>query len=69
MGVELFSTDYVLLKHGEPLEPLDVMYAKQTVIELVRDGFVLRDGEAFVSMAHLPDGLKERYTKAMGGSK
>ncbi len=66
MGVELFSTDYVLLKDGEPLEPLDVIYDKQTVIEVERDGFLLHEGESFVAMTDLSDELKERYIKAMG---
>jgi len=38
--------DYILTKNGKPVEE-DVIYAAESVIELINDGFKLEDGEKF----------------------
>ena len=59
--IKLNDTDYVLLKNGEPVEGLDVRYDQSSVIDLFDSGFVLEEGERFVSMTELPLELQERY--------
>ena len=63
--VELYDTDFVLFKNGEPVEPLDVVYAIESVQELLDDGFELEDGEAFISMTALPLEWQNRYIEAI----
>jgi hypothetical protein len=38
--------DYILTKNGIPIEK-DVIYAAESVIELINDGFKLEEGEKF----------------------
>jgi len=38
--------DYILTKNGKPVEE-DVIYAAESVIELINGGFKLEDGEKF----------------------
>ena len=63
--VELYDTDFVLFKNGEPVEPLDVVYAIESVQELLDDGFELEDGEAFISMTALPLEWQNKYIEAI----
>jgi hypothetical protein len=63
--VELYDTDFVLFKNGEPVEPLDVVYAIESVQELLDDGFEFEDGEAFISMTALPLEWQNKYIEAI----
>lgn len=57
----LHQDDYVLLKDGEPVEALDVIYHHSSVIDLFNNGFRLEDDEAFVSMTELSLQQQEQY--------
>ena len=46
--IVLNKTDYVLFKDGNPVEPLDIIYAKESMQQLLADGFELKDGEQFI---------------------
>ena len=63
--VELYDTDFVLFKNGEPVESLDTIYAKESMQELLDDGFELEDGEEFISMTELPLEWQNKYIKAI----
>jgi len=65
----LYSTDYVILADGEPLESLDVIYSVTEVIKLINSGFALEKNEEFVAMTDLSDELKARYINALGDNK
>ncbi len=57
----LYKTDYVLFKDNKPIEPLDIIYAEQSVKDLFEEGFKLEDGEQFISMTELPIEWQEKY--------
>ena len=59
--MKLFSTDFVLLKNGKPMESLDIIYAKESVEESIANGLILKEGEEFVAMTDLPKELQEMY--------
>jgi hypothetical protein len=63
--VKLYDTDYVLFKDGNPVEPLDVVYAFESMQELLDDGFELEDSEAFISMTALPIEWQNKYIEAI----
>jgi hypothetical protein len=63
--INLYSTDYVILADGEPLESLDVIYSVTEVIKLINTGFALEKNEKFVAMTDLSDELKARYVKEL----
>ena len=63
--VKLYKTDFVLLKDGQPLESLDIIYNESSVKELFEDGFELEEGEEFVRMTDLSKELKEQYIKVI----
>jgi|TARA_B110000908_G_C10244381_1_gene447959 hypothetical protein len=60
---KLYSTDYVVIKNGEPTEPLDIIYSDESIIEMVNSGTttLCSDGEQFVSMTDLPLELQQKY--------
>ena len=57
----LYKTDYVLFKDNKPVEPLDIIYAEQSVKDLFEEGFELEEGEQFISMTELPIEWQEKY--------
>jgi len=59
--ITLHDTDFVLFKDGKPLEPLDIIYAKESMEELLEDGFELEEGEKFIKMTELPIEWQEKY--------
>ena len=59
--IELYDTDYVLFKNGNPLETLDIIYAKESMEELFEDGFKLEAAEEFIKMTELPTEWQEKY--------
>lgn len=59
--MKLFSTDFVLLRNGKPMESLDIIYSQESVEETLANGFILKEGEEFVSMTDLPKELQEMY--------
>jgi hypothetical protein len=65
-NTKLYSTDYVLLRNGEPTERLDVIYSVTEVIKLINTGFALEKNEQFVSMTDLPKALQDQYLAYLG---
>ena len=63
--LKLNDTDYVLFKDGKPVEPLDIIYAESSVIELFADGFELEEGECFMKMTWLPTEWQEKYLDSL----
>jgi len=59
--IQLFKTDFVLIKNQQPIEPLDIIYNVSSVKELFDNGFILDNGESFVSMTELPKNLQKKY--------
>ena len=59
--IKLYKTDYVLFKDGKPVEPLDIIYDKESMQQLLEDGFELKNGERFISMTELPKEWKQKY--------
>tara|TARA_A100000171_G_C2017427_1_gene89416 strand:- start:233 stop:454 length:222 start_codon:yes stop_codon:yes gene_type:complete len=57
----LYKTDYVLFKDNKPVEPLDIIYAEQSVKDLFEDGFELEQGEQLIKMTELPIEWQEKY--------
>ena len=50
------NQDYIIWDENKkaPLEALDIVYHHTTLVELINDGFKLREGEKFVCVAELP---------------
>lgn len=65
MSIELYATDFVLLKNGKPMEGLDIIYAQSGLDELSWDGFTLQEGEKFVAMTELPNTLQAQYIEVL----
>ena len=63
--MKLFSTDFVLLRNGKPMESLDIIYAKESVEEAFANGLILKEGEEFVAMTDLPKELQEMYLNTL----
>lgn len=63
--MEFSEYDYVLIKNGQPLESLDVIYYFSSIIEMFNMGFKLEEGEEFVCMTDLPSELKNQYIKTL----
>ena len=63
--------DFILVNKEtqQPIERLDIVYHYSTVIELVNDGFKLRDNEEFVSVAQLPLNLQWQISLAIEATK
>tara|TARA_B110000495_G_scaffold150687_1_gene133590 strand:+ start:33 stop:185 length:153 start_codon:yes stop_codon:yes gene_type:complete len=40
--------DYILVRNNIPVEPEDVIYSAESVVELLNDGFYLEDDEQFI---------------------
>ena len=59
--LELYATDFVLLKNGEPMEGVDIIYDQGFIDELYEHGFTLQEGEQFVAMSNLPSELQDKY--------
>lgn len=63
---QLSNEDYVLLKNGQPLESLDVIYHFTSVIEMFNHyDFNLKKGEEFVCMTDLSSLLQKKYIKEL----
>jgi hypothetical protein len=58
---KLYDTDYVLFRDNKPVEPLDIIYAEESVKELFEDGFQLEAGEQFIKMTELPIEWQKKY--------
>ena len=52
--------DYVWMNGDKPVETLDMIYAPQTIVEMINNGFQLHKGEKFVLIEELPNELKNR---------
>ena len=65
--IQLSNEDYVLLKDGQPIESLDVIYHYTSVVELFNHpfGFNLKEGEEFVCMTDLSPKLQKEYLKEL----
>jgi len=59
--ITLHETDFVLFKDGKPIEPLNIIYDKESMEELFEDGFELEEGEKFIKMTELPIEWQEKY--------
>ena len=57
----LKKSDYVLTLNGQPVESATVIYACESVVELVNNGFHLNDGEAFVKITDLTTAQQSEY--------
>jgi phage gp29-like protein len=63
--------DYVLMQNveknrmpnaqSETVEPTDMVYAAESIVELINDGFRLLEGEQFVRLDDLPDNIRKFY--------
>ena len=67
--IELYANDFVLLKDGEPMERVDIIYDQQTIDELFENGFKLHEGEEFVPMTDLPKALQALYIEYLTENK
>ena len=63
--MELYETDYVIIKDGVPIHPFDVVYHYTSIIEMVNDGFVISDGEEIVPMTTLSQELQDKYIETI----
>ena len=63
--------DFILVNKEtqQPIERLDIVYHYSTVIELVNNGFKLRDNEQFVFVAQLPLALQRQISLAIEATK
>lgn len=62
---KICKDDYVIIKNGEPLESLDIIYHKTSMQDVIEDGFELEEGEEWVKMTDLPKHLLDRYIENM----
>ena len=67
--MELYETDYVIIKDGVPISPFDVVYHYKSIIELFNDSFSLEDSEEIVSMIELPQELQNKYIETIKENK
>lgn len=58
---KLYDTDYVLFRDNKPVEPLDIIYAEESVEILFEEGFKLEEGEQFIKMTELPLEWQKKY--------
>ena len=63
--MELYETDYVIIKDGVPIDPFDVIYHYTSIIEMVNDGFAISDGEEIVPMTTLSQELQDKYIETI----
>lgn len=63
--------DFILVNKQtqQPIERLDIVYHYSTVIELVNNGFKLKDNEQFVFVAQLPLALQRQISLAIEATK
>ena len=63
--------DFILVNKEtqQPIERLDIVYHYSTVIELVNNGFKLKDNEQFVFVAQLPLALQRQISLAIEATK
>lgn len=68
--VEIYDTDYVLInmEENKPVENDYTIYAAESVIELINDGFALGRDEQFVKMTNLPLELLKKYARSIFNS-
>ena len=59
---KLYSTDYVILKHGKRVEGLDVIYSIESIVQMVNEGIIsLSHHEQFARMTDLPLVMQKDY--------
>ena len=63
--------DFILVNKEtqQPIEPLDIVYHYSTVIELVNNGFKLKDNEEFIFVNQLPLALQRQISLAIEATK
>lgn len=63
--------DFILVNKEtqQPIERLDIVYHYSTVIELVNNGFKLRDNEEFIFVNQLPLALQRQISLAIEATK
>lgn len=63
--------DFILVNKEtqQPIEALDIVYHYSTVIELVNNGFKLRDNEEFIFVNQLPLALQRQISLAIEATK
>lgn len=52
-----------------PLEDLEVVYHYTTLIDIVNDGFKLREGHSWMCVASLPMSLQKQISEAIEKTK
>jgi hypothetical protein len=69
--VQINKTDYVLFNKamGKPVEGLDTIYAHESVVELLNNGFSLEEDEQFVRMTDLPENILMKYARHIAYNK
>jgi hypothetical protein len=65
------NQDFIIwdLKNESLAEPLDVVYHYTTLIEIVNDGFKLRDGHIWLCVASLPVKIQKEISNAIEKTK
>tara|TARA_Y100001963_G_scaffold50699_1_gene70918 strand:- start:43 stop:252 length:210 start_codon:yes stop_codon:yes gene_type:complete len=63
--MKLSKEDYVILKDGVPISPLDVILHYTSIVEMFNDGQRLYEGEEIVRMTELPQELQDEYIKTI----
>jgi hypothetical protein len=65
------TQDYILWnsKKGCPVESLDTVYHHTTLVDLVNDGFTLKEHEQFINVALLPISWQELISDAIEKTK
>ena len=67
--IQLYDTDYVIIKDGVPISDFDIVYHYTSIIELFNDGFNLEEGEEIISMTKLPQELQDKYIATIKENK
>lgn len=67
--MKLSKEDYVILKDGVPISPLDVILHYTSIVEMFNDGQRLYEGEEIVCMTELPQKLQDEYIKEIKENK
>ena len=67
--IQLYNTDYVIIKGGVPISDFDIVYHYTSIIELFNDGFNLEEGEEIISMTELPQELQDKYIATIKENK
>ncbi len=57
----LQQTDYILTLNGQPVEDATVIYACESIVEVVNNGFHLNKGESFMKITDLTTEQQSKY--------